>query len=207
MRAMMRHLGLVLCYSWNDVLQRAATARERTVIRSLAACQKRIHRLICNRVLAVAVVAVLLSVGGCRPAPMGPQRHSPTSLPAGEDSAAFLDLLLLDGKDDTTSFQQRHDALVERGIVARSWSVYPNRPLTRGRLAYMVYQAMKLPGGLILTLTGPTQRYCLRELEYQKFMAQGNLLIPVTGLEFVAVLTRADAYIRNGVYPCEEAPD
>jgi hypothetical protein len=37
-------------------------------------------------------------------------------------------------------------------------------------------------------------------------MAQGNLLAPVTGLEFVAVITRADAYIRSGVYPGEETP-
>jgi hypothetical protein len=32
-------------------------------------------------------------------------------------------------------------------------------------------------------------------------MAKGTLAAPVTGMEFVAVLTRADSYIRTGKIP------
>ncbi len=143
---------------------------------------------------------------------------SPTALPADEDSAGYLDrlssqdtvsendamrgiLLLLDEKDDAKSFEERTQLLLERGIVSGSWSFQKDRPLTRGKFAYMIFQAIKLPGGIILTVSGPSQRYCLRELEYRQFMSQGFILAPVTGLEYVGVLTRADTYRRTGTLP------
>lgn len=149
-------------------------------------------------------------------------KGSPLVLPAGEDSAAYLDrlsdqstvsendamrgiLLLLNGKDSATSFDERKETLRERGIVSDRWSFQKDRPITRGKFAYMIYQAIKLPGGVILTVGGPNQRYCLRELTYRQFMAQGFILAPVTGMEYVGVLTRADAYHRTGKLPEEVA--
>lgn len=176
-------------------------------------------------VLGTAVLLAAVLSAGCE-GPIGTVegKGSPPALPPGEDSAAYLDrlseqstvsendamrglLLLLDGKDEATSFEQRREMLAQRGIVSGDWTFQKDRPVTRGKFAYMVYRAIGLPGGVILTLTGPSQRYCLREMVYHRFMAEGALLAPVTGMECVEVLTRAEAYRRTGQPPAETPLD
>jgi hypothetical protein len=110
-------------------------------------------------------------------------------------------LMLVDGKDEHETFQQRVDALRERKIVDASWDFRADRPVTRGRYAYMIYQSLHVRGGVVLAVTGPSQRYCLRELEYQGFMASDIVTTEITGGEFISVLTRADAYKKQGVVP------
>ncbi|MBN1942419.1 MAG: hypothetical protein JW849_03905 [Phycisphaerae bacterium] len=173
--------------------------------------------------LMPVIAMLLVALAGCE-GPVGSVEGpgSPLVLPAEEDSAAYLDrlsdqntvsendamrgiLLLLDGKDEATSFEKRRQMLAERGVVSGKWTFQKDRPITRGKFAYMIFRAMKLPGGVILAVGGPNQRYCLRELEFHQFMAQGFILAPVTGLEYVGVLTRADAYIRTGKLPAEVA--
>jgi hypothetical protein len=56
-------------------------------------------------------------------------------------------------------------------------------------------------GGVILTLSGPSQRYCLRELQFRGFVSPGLPYTPVGGMEFVAVLNRAEVYRRTGEAP------
>lgn len=141
-------------------------------------------------------------------------------LPAGESSAAFMDrvsalptvsendamrgiLLLIDGKDQAENFQQRIDALSKRGILPKGCSFAAGKAITNGKLAYMVYQACKIRGGATLTLFGPSQWYCLRELQYQRFITHGGVLGVVAGMEFVAVVGRADAYLQTGEVPEE----
>ena len=140
------------------------------------------------------------------------------SLPKGEDSAGFLDrvssmpvvsendamrgiLMLIDGDDTAESFQQRVRILQERGIVAKSWDCVSDRGITRGKYAFMIYQAAKFRGGIILSVTGPSRRYCLRELQFKKVMCNGPMLTEIPGTEYVAVLGRADAFIRTGHVP------
>jgi len=163
-----------------------------------------------------AAAALLVTAAGCA-TPMqitGPE----TTLPKDDGSPEFLDrlssaenvtendalrgvLMLLDGKDESDTFAKRVEALRGREIVSDRWDFDATRPLTRGKLAYMVYQACKLDGGVILTLTGPSQRYCLRELQYRGFMASGVMYTPVSGMEYIAVVTRADTYLETGELP------
>jgi hypothetical protein len=166
---------------------------------------------------ATAWVGVLILVAGCANG-IGHVANPQSQVPAGEDSAAFLDrlssqrtvseddalhglLLLLDGKDESAGFEQRVDALRKRGVLAEAWELDAGRSISRGRVAYAVYQACDFSGGLILTLTGPSPRYCLRELRYRRMMGNGSQLAPVTGMEFAAILTRADIYVRTGQVP------
>ncbi len=139
-------------------------------------------------------------------------------LPPGESSVQFLDrlssqpivsendamrgvLLLVDGKDDAATLQHRLEMLQQRKIVPTGWDFAADRAVTKGRLAYMVYQACRIPGGVVLTLSGPSQRYCLRELQYQGFVSPGATYSKVTGMEFVAIMTRADAFLETGEVP------
>lgn len=167
-------------------------------------------------IIGLASLCLLLSAG-CASSEMQVESGELT-LPAGENSAEFLDrvsaqptvsqndamrgvLFLLDGKDEAESFAQRVSELSARGITAGNWGFSGDKPITRGKLAYMVFQACNMPGGLTLALAGPSQRYCLRELQYQGFLTTGVLYSDVSGMEFVAVITRADAYIETGEVP------
>jgi len=170
------------------------------------------------RILVVLSWIVLSGAAGCSQRSGLMIAGPDTVLPDNEDSAGFLDrmssgakvtendamrgvLLLMDGKDTTKTFQQRVKLLVERKVADPCWEFGSHRAITRGKLAYMVYQACKVRGGLMLAITGPNQRYCLRELEYQKIMSEGTMLTEVTGMEFVAVIGRADAFMRDKKIP------
>ncbi len=167
-------------------------------------------------IIGLASLCLMLSAG-CASSEMQMQSGQQT-LPAGENSAEFLDrvsvqltvsqndalrgvLFLLDGKDEADNFAQRVENLTGRDITAGSWAFAADTPITRGKLAYMIFQACKMSGGVTLALIGPTQRYCLRELQYQGFLTTGVMHTNVSGMEFVAAITRADAYIETGEVP------
>ena len=83
-------------------------------------------------------------------------------------------------------------------IASPCWDFDPEAPTTKGRVAYMIYQACDMSGGLTLTLAGPSRRYCLRELQYRGMMVEGASYNKVTGMEYVAILSRADELIQTG---------
>jgi len=165
--------------------------------------------------LLAILTAAAIWLGGCNP---GQISGGEAKLQAEGGSAGLLDrlssaenvsendafhslLMLLEGKDEHETFARRVAALRERKLLDETWDFQADRPITRGKVAYMVYQACHVPGGLILTLTGPSQRYCLRELQYREMMTDGAVYTPVSGMEFVAVLTRADHYLQTGDIP------
>ena len=140
------------------------------------------------------------------------------TLPAKEGSPAFLDrlssqtsvsendayrgvLMLVDGEDTSETFRERAERLAATGTAARIWKHDANRSITRGKVAFMICKICKIRGGVIMHLAGATQRYCVRELQYMEMMGPGTPLSPVTGLEFVALLTRADVYRKTGELP------
>jgi len=164
----------------------------------------------------IGLCVLAAALAGCQNA--GEITGGDAALLTGEDSAAFLDrlsgqeyvgendamrgvLLLLDGEDKAGTFQERIDLLRQRGLVSSGWDFSADRPVTRGRLAYMLCQATEMPGGVMLTLTGPSERYCHRELRYHGMMGEGSTFSAVTGLEYVSALSRADTYIRTGEVP------
>lgn len=169
-----------------------------------------------GRALAcVAAACAAMSAAGCS---AGPIYRGEATLSAKEDSAAFLDrmssartvtendalrgmLLLVDAKDDCTTFADRVQKVRSEKLVAAEWDFDAHRPLTRGKLAYMVYQACRIQGGVMLAVAGPSQRYCLRELQYRGVMTEGSALMPVSGMELVAILTRADICRKTGRVP------
>jgi hypothetical protein len=164
----------------------------------------------------LVVAACCVAAGGCCGG--GAVLSGQATLPAGESSSAFLDrvsssptvsennafrgvLMLLDGTDSNETFAQRVEALEARGIVRPCWNFDADRPVTKGRLAYMIYKAANVPGGVTLTLFGPSEWYCLKELQYQGFMTPGAVYADVTGMQYVGVLNRTDGYMQTGEIP------
>jgi len=164
----------------------------------------------------IAGLAAVAALGGCAPSQLTVTGEDAT-LPASENSAAFLDrmssldtvtqndamrgILMLDGGDKTGTFKQRVDLLIDKKILPAKGSYNASRELSRGQLARMVCSACELSGGLILRLTGPSERYCLRELQYRQMMTQGSASTKVSGMEFASVLTRAEIYKRTRRFP------
>lgn len=175
-------------------------------------------RLAYRNTIVLGLTAIVLGLAGCGTNQTLNITGAQAKLVAEENSATFLDrissvprvtendamrgtLMLLDGQDNFETFEQRVKSLADRNIVARSWNFQADRPITKGRLAYMVYQSCGMQGGIMLSMTGPTQRYCLKELQYKQMMVQGSGLTPVTGMEFIAILTRADTFRQTGEVP------
>ena len=166
---------------------------------------------------AVAATIMMARVIGCAPAEVAIDGASAT-LPADDGSAEYLDrvslvqqvlqneamrgiLMLLEIDDADSTFQQRVDILRDRGLVVPSWRFQADRPITRGQAAYMIYQACDIRGGVILRITGPSQRYCLRELQYISMFSQGAVFTAISGGEYIAALGRADSYLQEGGLP------
>jgi hypothetical protein len=166
-----------------------------------------------NRLLVVLSLGLMLAPAACQNAPTARLAADPNA-PASGDSAAYLDklsrgpavteaqavrgMLMLLGDKPDLPFDQAVAALRQRKVVSAGWSFHADRPVTKGKVAYMVYQACAVPGGLTLTLAGPSQRYCLKELQYRGLMSPGMPYNPVTGMEYVSILARADELRQTG---------
>ncbi|MDP6633947.1 MAG: hypothetical protein QGG42_03540 [Phycisphaerae bacterium] len=164
----------------------------------------------------IAGLTAVAALGGCAPSQLTVADENAT-LPKGENSAAFLDrmssldtvtqndamrgLLMLEGGDKTDTFKQKVDLLIDKKIISPTGSYNASHELSRGQLARMICCACKLSGGLVLRLTGPSERYCLRELQYRKMMIDGSVSAKVSGMEFASVLTRAEIYKRTRRFP------
>lgn len=165
---------------------------------------------------AAVLAAAMVWLPGCAAAPV--VIGADAKLPEDDGSPAFIDrissetlvsednamrgvLMLLDEQDAAKNFRERVDKLLARKVIDRTWSYDAARPITRGKVAYMIYQACGISGGVVLQLTGPSQRYCLRELQYLGIMPAGSILSKVSGMEFQAVLARADALLQTGEVP------
>ena len=173
-----------------------------------------------NQIAAVLLCVLAFAFFGCEQQTLKiSSEQSDIPLPAGEESDGFLDrisslenvtendamrgiLMLVNGEDTAKNFAERARLLAEKNIVSRNWTFSADRPMTKGKLAYIIYQACDMGGGLILTATGPSQRYCLRELQFQEMMGKaGSYYSNVSGMEYVAILGRADVYKRAGKVP------
>ena len=174
------------------------------------------HRTSQRYYLLVAGLAAVAVLGGCSPSQLtvaGPD----TALPPGENSAAFLDrmssqdtvtqndalrgILMLEGGDKTDTFKQRVDLLIEKDIIQPTGSYDAEGKLSRGQLARMICRVCKLKGGLVLRVTGSSERYCLRELNHRQMMIDGSISAKISGMEFASVLTRAEIYKRTRRFP------
>ncbi len=167
-----------------------------------------------KRTTAIMLLAAAAAASaGCQPAK--PPLLQGEVMVGGRDSAAYLDaissrptvteaealegiLLVLGGQGEKRTFADAVEHLVGQGVVDPKWGHSAEREVTKGRVAYMVYQVCKIRGGLTLTLFGPSRRYCLKELQYRGLMSEGLTYTTVTGMEYVAILTRADEHRETG---------
>lgn len=83
----------------------------------------------------------------------------------------------------------------------------PMQPLRKGVLAYLLYRALEIRGGVALHLFGPTQRYALKELVFRGIMSPGHTNDLVSGQELVQAMSQAADYkLRHSRGPVVHTP-
>lgn len=167
-----------------------------------------------NRAFTILLSIAAVTLAACQPGNNSPQVRGGDVNLSKVDSAAYLDsisslstvseadafegVLLVLASPQKATFAQAVTTLQERKIVPANWDFQADRPITKGKVAYMTYQACRIKGGLTLQLAGPSQRYCLKELQYRGLMSPGVMYNTVTGMEYLAILGRIDEFRQTG---------
>jgi len=164
--------------------------------------------------LALAFALLALALAGCVPPHRDPPSVDPNTLGDVEfqsylataplvtvDEAYRAVLILADGEDTSKSFEERREKLESRGIARPSWHLSPEAIIDRGTLAWMICKICHIYGGVDLLVFGTLgvgdRRYAMRELIYEKIMDEGSAYWYVQGDELVAVLAKADEFMRK----------
>jgi hypothetical protein len=94
-------------------------------------------------------------------------------------------------------FDKLLEVLRKEKLVSKRWKAEPDASLTWGRISYMLCRALKIRGGLIMTLTGTTERYAFRECVAKGLMPRGSKGRYLSGADLMAILYRAEIYIKT----------
>ncbi len=164
--------------------------------------------------LAAALAASVLLMSGCVQPHRDPPSVDPSTLGDIEfqsylataplitvDEAFRAILILADGEDTCKTFEERREKLESRGIARPGWKLNPEAIIDRGTLAYMTCKICRIYGGVDMLVFGNLgvgdRRYAMRELIYEKIMDEGSAYWYVRGDEIVAVLAKADEFMRR----------
>ena len=107
--------------------------------------------------------------------------------------------VLLKQEEKLNDFSQRKQFLIDNELLSRraATGFSEKNPLRRGLLAYMIYKALGIKGGLTLRLLGPNQRYAHKELVYRGLMVSGSSAEFITGEELVYVFVKATDFLAK----------
>jgi hypothetical protein len=135
--------------------------------------------------------------------------HTLATKPVACNDDAFHAILLdLDGTDPNPDYDHRVAALKSRKLLLSDFDKPAHEAVTRGVVAVALYKAGNIHGGVVLTLFGPSERYCLRELRYINLLPPSSPNQTFSGLELVGVIGRFEDYIRGNPadLPASEMP-
>ncbi len=122
---------------------------------------------------------------------------------------------------ETMTFEEVVSALKKKGIVDRRWEYKPDKALTRGIVAYMIFKVLDMKGGFTMHAIngigrftrfmcrklgisddftmpdiGIGRRYAYLEFQFRGIIPQGNKKQFLTGHDLMAVMYRLEQYIK-----------
>lgn len=167
---------------------------------------------ITRRIAPHFLLAGLLLAGACQRTTITdsePTNYDPNDLTAQLDfwhdlpgrSAVSNDegfhgvLLLFEGVDPTTTYDERVAHLKEIGWLQESFDEPADLAMQRGTLSRLLVEAMEIKGGVMMTITDAAPRYAYKELVYIGVMPDGSELMVVDGLDYLGVVSRAQDYM------------
>ena len=117
---------------------------------------------------------------------------------AGTGDACRLFLAMDKGEPVEGEFEAVRKEAAERGLIDAGWELSEAAPVDKGTVAYMLVKALKIRGGLTMSIFGVTRRYAFRECVYLRLISGGTPGENMTGRELIDVLTAAEAYKESG---------
>lgn len=100
-------------------------------------------------------------------------------------------ILLADGEDTLTSYEDRVATAKERGWLMPDWNRPANESARIGDIAQGVCVITNIPGGLTMGMIGPHPRYATRELIYLEMMPERGDQQSIRGLEYLELMLKA----------------
>jgi hypothetical protein len=117
---------------------------------------------------------------------------------ACNDDAFHGLLLFLDEKDDSADYAARVATLKSRGLLPKSFNQTAEQDVDRGTLAFAIVRAMHIKGGVVMRLTGTSERYATRELIDMGLYPPSSPNQTFSGTELVGIMGKLEDYQRGG---------
>ena len=117
--------------------------------------------------------------------------------------------MFINGSDVGSTFEERYDYLLERGVVRPAWQIEADQWIDRGTLSFMLYKTIELKGGINMCLFASwglgDRRFAYRELRYRDLVQAGVDYHYISGPELITTLGKVDQFMRQtGRYAPEE---
>ena len=161
--------------------------------------------------IGVALLVTLVLLGGC---PSPEVEHPLTSSLPADPIAAQMDfwhgledrpitcndeafhglLLFVKGHDESTDYDGRVAELKSMHLLSAGFNAPAKDAVQRGTVAPVQVRALKIRGGWVMMLTGPSPRYATRELMYLNLYPPSSPEQTFSGGEFVGIIGRAEDY-------------
>jgi hypothetical protein len=139
---------------------------------------------------------VTAELSGSEPSQQMAFWHTLAERPLTSNDEAFHGLLLfVDGKSAPT-YAERLTLLKSKQLLKEDFDEPADQAVRRGTLAIAMVKALQIKGGITLTLLGPTERYAVRELEFQNLLPPSSPHQTLSGSEFVGVIGRMEDHQR-----------
>lgn len=123
--------------------------------------------------------------------------HSLAEQKITSNDDAFHGLLLfLDGQDASNAYAERVEAMKQRKLLPAGFKEPAERAVDRGALAVALSRALKIRGGIVMSLTGPSPRYATRELVFLGIFPPSSPNQTFSGTEFLGIIGKAEDYQR-----------
>lgn len=101
--------------------------------------------------------------------------------------------VLRHGQPFEGAFDALASTLASEGLIGGGWGLSSDSYIDRAAVGFMVCRACDLRGGVNWPLTG-LGRYAWRELQYRRIAGAGGDTSPISGGEFLGILSRAEEY-------------
>lgn len=164
-----------------------------------------------NRISLWALLGAALLAGGCQrtqlTSPLNTNHaaddanaelefwHQLADRPLTTNDEAIHGLIIFaNGSDPTPDYPARVAWMKEHGHLSQRFDEPGDMAVQFGIVAQMLASILKIEGGLTMRLLGNHPRYAAQELVYQRIMPYRTAQQGVTGIEFVGILSKAEAF-------------
>ena len=122
-------------------------------------------------------------------------RLAEQSVTSNDDAFHGL-LMFLEGDDPAEDYAGRVSVLRRRGMLPGGFDQPANQAVERGTLAVAIVKALKIDGGVMLRLFGPTPRYAVRELVFMNLYPPSSPNQTFSGTEFLGIMGKVEDHQR-----------